>query len=114
MPANRTLAVGVDFPGEVNEVDMRRRSIGLILGFLLAQSAQGKALEFHVTFTREVSEKPFTGRVYVLLSREARTTLPGSLSWMNPDPLFARDVKDWKPGEKLVIGADALGHPIKL
>jgi hypothetical protein len=85
-----------------------------MLGLLIASTVQGKALDFRITFTREVSEKPFSGRVYVLLSREARSTLPAGLSWYSPDPLFAKDVKDWKPGEPLVIGADALGYPTQL
>src|SRR5262249_31453368 len=32
-------------------------------------------------------------------------------NWFKPEPFFALDVKGWKPGETLAVGADALGHP---
>src|SRR5262249_33849319 len=51
--------------------------------------------------------EPFPGRVYVLLSRQATTALPAGPNWFNPEPFFAVDVKRWKPGEKLILGADA-------
>jgi hypothetical protein len=71
-------------------------------------------LEFQVTFDRTVSTQPFSGRVYVLLSKTERTELPSGPNWFHPDPFFARDVKDWQPGQPLLLGADALGHPVTL
>src|SRR5207249_4336941 len=35
-------------------------------------------------------------------------------SWFNPDPFFAVDVKNWKPGEALTIDDTALSHPMTL
>src|SRR5262249_31347626 len=32
-------------------------------------------------------------------------------NWFKPEPIFARDARGWKPGEELVIGADALSFP---
>jgi S-formylglutathione hydrolase FrmB len=83
---------------------------------LLALSAapafgQAKPLEFHVTFDKSVSDQPFTGRVFVMLSkRDIGGVYPG-VSWFQPEPFFAKDVKGWKPGEPLVIGTDALAFP---
>lgn len=94
------------------------RRFGLWLGLLFcatAHAADPKPLEFNVTFTKEVSAKPFTGRVYLMLTKaRGGVRPPASVNWFNPEPLFAKDVKDWKPGEPLVIGADALAHPVKL
>src|SRR5262245_4048938 len=94
---------------------MARWVLGAALGWLAASAAiaaDTKPLQFQVTFTKDVSDKPFAGRVYVVLCRNDRATPPGSLNWFNPEPLFARDVKGWKPGEPLTI-TDDLAHPYK-
>jgi S-formylglutathione hydrolase FrmB len=90
-------------------------AVGLLLLGLVpaAPAAEAKPLEFHVTFDKTVSEKPFTGRVYVMLSKNQMRE-PRSISWFNPEPVFAKDVKDWKPGEVVVIGADSLACPAPL
>jgi len=71
-------------------------------------------LEFQLTFSPKVSEKPFTGRVYVMLSRQPVTTLRSGINWFNPQPCFAQDVKDWKPDQVLILGKDLLGYPYSL
>jgi S-formylglutathione hydrolase FrmB len=77
-------------------------------------ATQAAPLEFHLTFEKNVSEKPFTGRVYVMLFKESVTSLRSGPSWFRPEPFFALDVKDWKPGEPIVLGKDALGFPTAL
>jgi len=67
-----------------------------------------------VTFDQKVTQVPFSGRVYVLLSKQPLKNLPRGPSWFKPEPLFARDVKDWKPGQPCVLGAEALGFPMAL
>ena len=64
-----------------------------------ASAAEAGPLEFHVVFDRAVSTEPFTGRVYVLLSQSEHEEPPAGPNWFNPEPFFAVDVKDWKPGE---------------
>jgi S-formylglutathione hydrolase FrmB len=87
----------------------------LLLGLSAAPAfAQAKPLEFHVTFDKAVSDQPFTGRVYVMLSKRDIDGVVRGVSWFQPEPFFARDVKDWKPGEPLVIGADAPAFPAAL
>lgn len=90
-----------------------RRTWGLavLLLILAVPGLEAAPLHFQVTFDRKVSAEPFTGRVFVLLTRQAAQTLPGGLSWFRPEPVFARDVKDWKPGEPLDLAADALAFP---
>src|SRR5262245_23501965 len=73
-----------------------------------------RPLEFHVTFDPQVSAAPFSGRVYVLLSRQTTREPRSGINWFNPEPVFARDVKGWKPGETLVVAADALAYPTPL
>src|SRR5262245_42816872 len=76
--------------------------------------AADKPLEFHLTFDKAAHAKPFTGRVYVMLLKTRADELRSGPSWFRPEPFFAVDVKGWKPGEKLVVGADAVAHPIPL
>ncbi len=79
-----------------------------------ARAAQPRPLEFQLRFEPAVSTAPFTGRVYVMLSRRPMTEPPVGPNWFQPEPFFARDVKDWKPGETIGVGADALGFPMPL
>jgi len=76
-----------------------------------ASAGAARPLEFHVAFDRAVSSEPFTGRVYVLLSQKEFTEPPSGPNWFHPEPFFAVDVRNWKPGETLTVGADALGYP---
>ena len=79
-----------------------------------AFAAEPAPLEFKLTFDKTAHAQPFTGRVYVLLTKKETKDLPGGFNWFAPEPAFIRDVKDWKPGEPLVLGADAIGFPVKL
>jgi pimeloyl-ACP methyl ester carboxylesterase len=96
----------------------RRRIVGIVLLSLTlsAPSAVRAAapLEFHVTFDKAVSAEPFTGRVYVLLTKNEPKTLPSGPNWFKPEPFFAVDVKDWAPGKPLTVGADAIAFPTPL
>ena len=70
-----------------------------------------RPLEFHVTFERTVMAAPFSGRVYVMLSA-AKTGEPRMrVNWFSPEPFFALDVKDWKPGAPVIVSASALACP---
>src|SRR5262245_6567663 len=94
-----------------------RRILILWVAALWSQApvaAQNKPLEFHLTFDAKVSERPFTGRVFVIASKQKSGDLPTRPSWFKPEPFFAWDVKNWKPGETLVLGADGLGFPAPL
>ncbi len=84
----------------------------LLLAALAAAGAEPRPLEFRLTFDPAVSREPFSGRVYVLLfAKDPGENLRASPSWFNPKPMFALDVKGWKPGEPLTVGAGALGYP---
>jgi hypothetical protein len=79
-----------------------------------ARAGEAKPLEFQVTFDRAVSDKPFTGRVFAVLSKNPITDLIRGPNWFAPEPLFAVDVKNWQPGEPLTLTDKALAHPVKL
>jgi hypothetical protein len=104
----------------VRKISFRRKPFAaslLALGILLlpgAVAAAPRPLEFHLTFGPGVSHAPFTGRVYVMLSRRPINGVQSSINWFQPDPVFARDVKDWKPDEPTVLGANSLGYPYAL
>jgi S-formylglutathione hydrolase FrmB len=89
---------------------IRRNStyLSFFLLFLVVHpSAAGPtSIAFRITFDRKVSEVPFTGRVFVMLSKELAKEPPSGPNWFNPLPFFAKDVKDWKPGEGILFDAD--------
>src|SRR5579875_1394368 len=73
--------------------------------------AQSRPLEFRLVFDRNVSAQPFTGRVYVMLFKQSVNELRPGPDWFHPDPFFAKDVKDWQPGQPLVLDGKSLGFP---
>jgi S-formylglutathione hydrolase FrmB len=76
--------------------------------------AESSGLSFHLAFASEALSEPFTGRVFVVLTRTEPRPLVRNLDWFNPQPTFAVDVQGWKPGEPLVVGAGALAFPTPL
>jgi S-formylglutathione hydrolase FrmB len=70
-----------------------------------------RPLEFQLTFDKSVSSEPFTGRVYVMLSKQDIKELRAGPNWFKPEPFFAVDVTSWKPGETRVLDGKALACP---
>ncbi len=90
-----------------------RRSFLALLALVSFASAS-PALEFKLRFDKKVSAKPFTGRVYVMLSRSKSERLPYGPRWIGTEPFFAKDVKNWKSGTLISITENDLGYPIRL
>lgn len=79
-----------------------------------APAAEPAPATFTLTFDPAKLAQPFTGRVVVILARSRPAPVVRSLNWFSPDPSFAVDVKGWKPGTPLAIGADAISTvPLK-
>jgi hypothetical protein len=69
-------------------------------------------LAFEVTCGRALRSDPINGRVYVLLGSNLSNTEPRfGPDWFQPQPFFAVNVENWKPGEPLRLGAAADGFP---
>lgn len=89
----------------------------LLLALLAATAAQraafaGGAPRIEITFDAAVSAQPYTGRVYVLTSRDESRAPRHAVDWFNPKPFFAQEVVDWQPGAPLSIDpAKCLGYP---
>ena len=90
------------------------RRLLLLFVFVLAVPVRAEPLEFQLTFDAKARATPFTGRVHVLLTNSRRTEPPGGPSWFRPEPAYALDVRDWKPGDTLTIGKNALAYPTPL
>jgi hypothetical protein len=87
--------------------------VAVLLGPCAALPAQ-QPLAFQLTFDKAASSAPFTGRVYVMLSKREFGRLPGGPNWFAPEPFFAKDVKNWKPGEPLTFDEEAISFPAPL
>jgi hypothetical protein len=74
-----------------------------------------EALAFEVTCDPAVHREPITTRVYVILGPDRSSAEPRlGPNWFRPQPFFAVDAKDWKPGEPLRIDSRADGFPAAL
>lgn len=77
-------------------------------------AAQPRPLEFRLTFDKRIITQPFTGRVYVMLFKRDVKELQSGPQWIQTDPFFAKDVKDWQPERSLVLDGKALGFPMTM
>src|SRR3954447_8718621 len=63
-----------------------------------APTTEGPA--FEVAYPSKLRKEPFSARVYVFLGPGSSKAEPRfGPDWFRPRPFFARDVKDWKPGQ---------------
>ena len=85
-----------------------------ILLLVGAERLYAASFKFVLNFDASVSKSPFTGRVYVFLMPGEFSGPPRGMSWFNPEPIFARDVKDWKSAETLMLDDKALAYPLPL
>lgn len=84
----------------------------LALFVVAAAHADDAPLKFSVTYDKAITDS-FTGRVYVMLGSGRMEPRFGP-NWFAPAPLFAKDVKDWKPGEAIVFDDTAMAYPAPL
>ena len=78
--------------------------------------ASSSASQFEVSFSPSVRGIPVTGRVFVVVTKnnETEPRFQGA-DWDNSvAPVFGADVDQLKPGNSVVIGAEASGFPVKL
>lgn len=75
-------------------------------------AATAKGLNFRVTCSPAVRKDVVGGRVYVFLSQGSSSDEPRmGPNWFRPEPFFALNVQNWKPGEPLAIDSQADGFP---
>jgi hypothetical protein len=76
---------------------------------LFSCSPKSESLKFQVKFTEKVSAGPIDGRVFVMLDDN-----PESNPVLSEKIIFAVDVKEWIPGDEVVLDAKAMGFPYSL
>lgn len=69
---------------------------------LTSPALPDKALQVQVTYSREIRETAYTGRVYLLFSERNREPRLGP-DWFTPEPFVSLEVENWQPGEPLLI-----------
>jgi len=72
---------------------------------------QGEVPGFIVTFPEEVRSEPVSGRVLLFLSKKNDGEPRKKLSFMEPEPVFAIDVKDIHPGVPIEFLDDDFDDP---
>src|SRR5437016_5355467 len=91
-----------------------RHSLTTLLLLLMAVGAHADdSLKFVVSFAPNVSKTPFTGRVLVFFGKGEEEPREGP-NWFDPQPIYALDVKDWKPDTDLTLGTNAIGFPVPI
>lgn len=89
----------------------------LVIWFMTCAPPGDPSLRFKISFPESLRGEPITGRMFVMITRNADreprfqvgayTNRPGA----NNAPLFGVDVNQLKPGESVVIDENTLGYP---
>ena len=67
---------------------------------------------FEITFDQRISNKPYTGRVFLIMTTSGSAEPRRTLGWGSPTPIFSQEVKNWRPGQTLLIEPDrTMGYP---
>ena len=53
---------------------------------------------------------PFTGSVYLMLTRHTRRPPLNGPDWFSTEPFFRVDVEDWQPGSAITLPAETPGY----
>jgi enterochelin esterase-like enzyme len=75
----------------------------LVLGHGDTTPVKGPPLTVQLSFSTKVAAEPFSGRVFLLASRDPIKGAPPKQSWYTPFPFFAQNVRGWRPDEPLIF-----------
>jgi hypothetical protein len=92
---------------------MSRLTICLFL-ILLAPLPADTPLSFELSFPATLRDQPFTGRVYVMLSKAQAKELKSGPNWFSTEPFFSTTVTNIKPGQAMILDDKAASFPVKL
>jgi hypothetical protein len=92
---------------------MMMKKIILVFAFLLLSNVT-YAQQFKVSFTREVSTEPFSGNVYVFLSKNDPEPIKAS-HWIMMNPVAVAKATKLLPGQQFIINAaKSEAYPVAL
>ncbi|KIO74856.1 hypothetical protein TH53_23990 [Pedobacter lusitanus] len=87
------------------------KKITTILFFASSLTLSSFAQQFKVAYASSALQKPFTGKVFLYLSKNNTEPLTASIGF-EPLTCFAIDVKNIKSGEDVVIDNHAVSYPV--
>lgn len=71
-------------------------------------------LSFRVSVESGLLTVPYTGKVYVLLSRRSRREPRHAQHWFGDQPVFTIEVEKWDGSRPLTVDATAMGSPVTI
>ncbi len=94
-----------------------RLVVSALLLFVVESTVSAADLKFSIRYEAALRSEPFSGRVTLYFSDpldrpEKGAALPQPRlgpNWFRPGPMLSLDVKDWRPGEDLVLSTQTEG-----
>lgn len=86
----------------------------LLVSGCTPKGEERSALEFSISFPREMSDLPQDGRLLLLLATSANNEPRFQINdGLAAQPFFGIDVEGMKPGDEVTVGSNAMGYPIR-
>jgi pimeloyl-ACP methyl ester carboxylesterase len=106
-------AASIVFAAFVSSVVLDASSVDRLAS---GRTPHAAALTFRVTIDPSVRKEPASGRVIVMLIRDGARIQPGAEPlagpfWRDPQPMFAVDASNVKPGDSIVLDDSATSFP---
>src|SRR5215510_11570376 len=92
--------------------DVTRTLLAIVFSLVMFQQQPTSKLRFEISFPAASHAGPITGRVYVMIARNAERE-PRLQIGRTGVPFFGRDVERLNPGQAAVIDETDLGTPIE-
>src|SRR4051812_41812747 len=87
------------------------RALPVLVLLAAPLSAEQGPLSFEITLAKDAAAAPCSGRLFVMLAQPGKGEPRFGPGWFDPQPFYAIDVKDWRPGTSRTLGPDALAYP---
>ena len=62
-----------------------------------ARADEARGPVFEVQFSKELRDKPFTGRVIFFFNSDTRAEPRSAHGWTSREPIFSQEVRNWGP-----------------
>lgn len=86
---------------------------GLTLSTSAASQSASPGTHFAISFPASARSQPINGRVFLVISRTENPIADYEASYFNAPEYFGVDVRQWRPGQVVLVTAQTLGYPFR-
>lgn len=87
---------------------------GVLLSLLITATHLAHALEFKVSADKKLFDKPYSTRLYIIVTDNLKAEPRTKVDWFSPPPMYVVDVNHWAGQRAITLKNDTLSYPPKM